>query len=241
VCLLEEKISYIVYPRIYVSFSMRPLLQECNAKFVGFASDIPVAVKGQFTTRVDYKNRSAVAGFIVVTGNQEHLLSYKTAKELGIIQLHTEEDSDPEMELPMNNNHSIRPTRQKQSSIPGHMREVVERETLWQMEMGSSDQVGEISNYGNWLAGWATLSNITLEQVELASQKDKTQQQLIQWLNTNGARNVRSLPPELSEYRNVIRELDVTDGGLLLRGQRLVIPRTLRVRFIQQTHVDHRG
>ncbi len=114
--------------------------------------------------------------------------------------------------------------------------------------MSSSDQVGEISevegkveSYGNWLAGWAALSNITLEQIELASQIDKTQQQLIQLLNTNGARNVRSLPPELSEYRNVIRELDVTDKNLLLRGQRLVIPRTLRARFIQQTHVDHRG
>ncbi len=101
--------------------------------------------------------------------------------------MHTEEDSDLEMELPMNNNPSIRSTRQKQSSIPGHMREVVEREMLEQMEMGSSDQVGEISevegkveSYGNWLAGWAALSNITLEQVELASQKDKTQQQLIQ-------------------------------------------------------------
>jgi hypothetical protein len=96
-------------------------------------------------------------------------------------------------------------------------------------------------NYVNWIARCAIPSAITVEEVKQASQADMEQQKLIQWLDDHTDRNTKFLPLGLSEYKNVINELEVTDKRLLLRSQRLVIPQALRARIIALAHVGHQG
>jgi hypothetical protein len=82
----------VIDEAVMQSLAIKPKLQACNSRYFGFTSDKPIEVEGRFTMRVHFLSRSVVAEFIVVKGEQERLLSYKTARDLGIVQVNTEKD-----------------------------------------------------------------------------------------------------------------------------------------------------
>ena len=47
--------------------------------------------------------------------------------------------------------------------------------------------------------------------------------------------------PELRSYWNVKEELSVSENGILLRGNRIVIPKTLRSQVVKLAHIGHQG
>ena len=49
----------------------------------------------------------------------------------------------------------------------------------------------------------------------------------------------RCLPKHLQDYKHLYDELNTTEDGVLLRGQRIVIPEALRV--VRSAHVGHQG
>ena len=69
----------------YAKFANKAPLEKCNISFYGYSSEKPLPILGQFVTQVQYKERSATAGFIVIKGNEQNLLSFKSSKDLGII------------------------------------------------------------------------------------------------------------------------------------------------------------
>jgi hypothetical protein len=69
----------------YAKFANKAPLEKCNISFYGYSAEKPLPILGQFVTQVHYKERSATAGFIVIKGNEQNLLSFKSSKDLGII------------------------------------------------------------------------------------------------------------------------------------------------------------
>ncbi len=50
-------------------------------------TDKPISIIGKFVANICYKGRSLPVGFVVVKGQGEHLISYRTAVELGVIAM----------------------------------------------------------------------------------------------------------------------------------------------------------
>ncbi len=69
----------------YAKFANKAPLEKCNISFYGYSAEQPLPILGQFVTQVQYKERSTTAGFIVIKGNEQNLLSFKSSKDLGII------------------------------------------------------------------------------------------------------------------------------------------------------------
>jgi hypothetical protein len=80
-----------------------------------------------------------------------------------------------------------------------------------------------------------------LSRNELAEavKADTELQHLIKYLEVNS--DAEKLPESLAAYKAVFSELNMTQDGVLLRGQQLVIPVALRDRVIQLAHVGHQG
>ena len=76
-----------------------------------------------------------------------------------------------------------------------------------------------------------------IEDVRAATAKDEELMALIELIKV--ASSGDSLPSHLSAYKHCFEELNACDG-VLLRGQRLVIPRGLRQRVVQLAHVGHK-
>ena len=51
----------------------------------------------------------------------------------------------------------------------------------------------------------------------------------------------KGLPPSLASYRHVLLELNESNDGIVLRGQRIVVPRSLRNVTIDLAHTGHQG
>ena len=64
-----------------------PKLQACNTRYFAYGeeTDKLIPIIGQFVANICYKSRSLPVGFVVVKGQGEHLMSYRTAVELGIV------------------------------------------------------------------------------------------------------------------------------------------------------------
>jgi hypothetical protein len=67
----------------------QPKLETCKTLYFPYGEEIakPIPVIGQFVANIHYKGRSLPASFVVVSGQEELLMCYHTAVELGIISM----------------------------------------------------------------------------------------------------------------------------------------------------------
>ena len=76
---------------------------------------------------------------------------------------------------------------------------------------------------------------MTTEEVKNATKKDKTLQSLMLAIQTGHWED-----PEISTFTRFREELSVHDG-LIIRGNRLVIPATLQQKVVTISHQSHQG
>ena len=79
-----------------------------------------------------------------------------------------------------------------------------------------------------------------LSEIEQEKAKDPTLQTLKNVIIRRWPENSSSVPKEVSEYFNVRDELAVQDG-IIFKGQRCVIPKTLRQKVKEKIHRAHIG
>ena len=88
VCLVDTGSPVNVIDELtYKKLASKPNLEQCNTKYFGYTANTPLKVMGQFTTMVEFRGRKVRAGFIVIDGKAECLLSFGTARDLGIIRM----------------------------------------------------------------------------------------------------------------------------------------------------------
>ena len=71
----------------YESLWERPELEICNKKYYGYTSKVPIEIRGQFDIEVEVQGVRVPATFIVVKGQEESLLSYRTAVATGLVKV----------------------------------------------------------------------------------------------------------------------------------------------------------
>ena len=83
----------IIDAHTYERLQPRPKLEHCATKYYPYGDQDkrPIPTLGQFVAQVLYKDTVVNAGFIVVKGNVEQLMSYGTAIALGIIKMDEQE------------------------------------------------------------------------------------------------------------------------------------------------------
>jgi hypothetical protein len=93
--------------------------------------------------------------------------------------------------------------------------------------------------YVNAIALSAVPDAMSIEQVIQATQSDAEMQRLSQaiWKCRDGYK----LPCELAQYKRVFDELCVSPDGLVMRGDRIVIPQGMREHVVALAHVGHQG
>ena len=95
------------------------------------------------------------------------------------------------------------------------------------------DNIAE--NYVNYLCNNIIPKAMTLSDVKSETKNDSTLQKLQRAIQTNHWSD-----PEIQSYINVKDELSVCDD-LILRGTRLVLPKSLRHQAIELAHTSHQG
>ncbi len=100
----------VVGPDALVGMSKTPLIQPCNTPFYAYVSKTPLPIVGQFIGSIRFQDREIEAGFIVVEGASERLLSYKSSSLLCIIKWLGQINEEPHVKQPT--------TTQLQSSAP---------------------------------------------------------------------------------------------------------------------------
>ena len=142
----------------YTSLKTKPKMSQCTVTLYAYSNRTPIATLGQFSTRVDVNGIYKSIMFIVTKANGGNLLSYKSARERGIIgevrcvnNVSTEEQIDPEYEAwkrrfpnvfgehigklrnfqaRLHIDESIAPQQQKLRHVPFHLRGTVEKELI---------------------------------------------------------------------------------------------------------------
>ena len=93
-------------------------------------------------------------------------------------------------------------------------------------------------NYINMVVAQAIPKALTVKEVEAATASDKLLQTLKQWLTTD---TKRPFPVGLEGFKHVRDDLSCTKGGIVLRGNRIVIPASLQTRVVDLAHGGHQG
>jgi hypothetical protein len=101
--------------------------------------------------------------------------------------------------------------------------------------MSSATKVVEA--YINLVFQISCIQGIILTKVAEETQKDETLRMLIECLRSGH----QLVETKLSCYKHVLNEVAVTEDGLILRGNRIVIPESLRERFIEIAHEGHQA
>ena len=83
-------------------------------------------------------------------------------------------------------------------------------------------------------------SNLRLYELREAAYADREYQALLDLVLTGFPRRLRNLPAQFRPYWTVRHHLSV-DNGLVLKGQRLVIPSALRRSVLDDLHASHQG
>ena len=84
----------VIDEHTYASLDDKPRLDRCSGNFYGVGSDKPINLLGQFTTRITFRGRTTMSGFIVVKGSSRSLLCFTAATKLGIVQICSEVSAD---------------------------------------------------------------------------------------------------------------------------------------------------
>ena len=87
---------------------------------------------------------------------------------------------------------------------------------------------------------YLAISEQQLSEIKQETAKDPTLQTLKNVILRGWPENSSSVPKEVSEYFNVRDELAVQDG-IIFKGQRCVIPKTLRQKVKEKIHRAHIG
>ena len=95
----------------------------------------------------------------------------------------------------------------------------------------------EVRHYVNYVVTCSTPKAVTRDQVKDATEEDPALQALKKyinqgWIDTNDTRT--------HEFRQVFHELTIVDG-IVLRGDRIVVPAKLRHRMVEIAHEGHQG
>ena len=89
--------------------------------------------------------------------------------------------------------------------------------------------------YANYVCINAIPKAMTIQEVEVETQKDPTMQAVVEPIGTGNWS-----APEVQEYTKIKQELAV-HKGIILRGNRLVIPPTLRNKAVDLAHIWQQG
>ena len=71
----------------YAQLKSKPLLERCKTKYFGVGGVEPISLLGQFTTDLSFNESTVRAGFIVVRGRSQCLLSFSASTRLGIVRI----------------------------------------------------------------------------------------------------------------------------------------------------------
>ena len=93
--------------------------------------------------------------------------------------------------------------------------------------------------YINAIARDALPNALNLSEVINTTKEDKNLYEIMRFVRNNT--NVRFSPSYLIPYKQVFDELNVTETGILLRGQCIVIPHVLRGRVVELAHEGYQG
>jgi hypothetical protein len=88
--------------------------------------------------------------------------------------------------------------------------------------------------YINAIVESAVPSMLTMQQIAKATSSDSELQDLARYVATGSRRKDKP-----AEYSNVIDEINLDPSGIILRGQRILIPKALRRRKVQIAHMGH--
>ena len=94
--------------------------------------------------------------------------------------------------------------------------------------------------YINMIVNFAIPNAITTQQIVEATLTDSELQLLSKLIMSNDKRKPR-IPYSLREYKNIFNELTLTDEGIILRGNLIVIPHKLQKHILALAHVGHQG
>jgi len=133
---------------------------------------------GQFISTITFKAKTIRAAFIVVQGKHECLLSYHTAKDLGVIAMlsriktsgQDEYEHSPDelaamhpslfsgklgcitgVKIKLDIDPNVRPLKQSLRPVAIHLRDAVERELLKQLQQGIIERVEVNSDPSTWI------------------------------------------------------------------------------------------
>lgn len=84
------------------------------------------------------------------------------------------------------------------------------------------------------------ISSDKLEDLKRATRDDQVLQTLTRTIKTGWSRYRKSSPPEIRQYWNLKDEVHVI-GGLVLLGDRVIIPTSLRPEMLRRIHESHLG
>lgn len=102
---------------------------------------------------------------------------------------------------------------------------------------GSKDL--NIERYVNTIAYASKPDALTMREVIDATRADSELEELINIIRSGA--NEKKCPKRLDSYRAVFDELNVSESGVLMRGQRVIIPKNLRQRVLALAHAGHQG
>lgn len=98
-----------------------------------------------------------------------------------------------------------------------------------------SEEVNFISN-----DSYTVVKNDRLEEIRLATEKDETMEQLKQVISRGWPEDKSSLNPLVTIFFSYRDELTI-ENGIIFRGERIVIPKSLRSDMKKRVHAGHTG
>ena len=85
-----------------------------------------------------------------------------------------------------------------------------------------------------------SIAPINWEDLQIATAADATLQDLIYYIEEGTPTDKNMLPPAIREYHQYLQDLSVVDG-VVCRGERLIIPTSLRPSCLTALHAAHQG
>ena len=99
-----------------------------------------------------------------------------------------------------------------------------------------------IEEYVNTLTAYSCPNPLTLEDIREATKSDPILQEVIKLTNNRKWYQIdKEGSEELKTFRKFKNELTVTDGGILLKGKRIVLPKLLQNLAVNIAHTGHQG
>jgi hypothetical protein len=103
-------------------------------------------------------------------------------------------------------------------------------------------QQQETERYVNLVTASLIPRAVTMQEMARASLEDPEIAEMTKYLRSADSKSKSdALPTSLVAFKTIIDELSVQASGILIRGQRIVVPVSLRNRIVQLAHRGHQG